>query len=200
MFERDHDKALIRERLLLQRLRVPVDLRAELSSRASERLLQLGIIQEASTIAFYAAVGSEADPTPAVEACLAAGKRVVFPRCCAAERVLEFAPATLDELVPGAHRTREPPALAPAVARSEIDCVVVPGVAFDTDLRRLGRGGGFYDATLAALSSRVTRIGFAFDSQIVPFIPSEGHDVPVDVLVTDARVLHAATAARTASH
>jgi 5-formyltetrahydrofolate cyclo-ligase len=198
--EGEHDKALIRERLLLQRLRVSVELRAEGSSRASQQLLRLPTVAGARTIAFYAAVGSEADPTLAIEACQAAGKRVVFPRVRAAGRVLEFACATLDELVAGAHRTREPPSVAPSVSPEEIDCIVVPGVAFDAAGRRLGRGGGFYDATLAAFPARATRIGFAFESQIVPSLPSEGHDIPMDVVVTDARVLHANSAASTASN
>ena len=200
MSEGNHDKALIRERLLLQRLRVSIEQRAERSSRACERLLALPCIADAQTIAFYAAVGSEADPSPAVEACVASGKRVVFPRVVGSGRVLDFAAATLDELVPGAHRTREPPALSPAVLLREIDCIVVPGVGFDAEGRRLGRGGGFYDATLAALPSRATRIGFAFETQILPFVPSEGHDIPMDVVVTDARVLLAAQTASTASH
>lgn len=194
------EKAAMRERLLLARLAVPLDERAALSARASERLLHLPPVAQATTIAFYAAVGSEADPTPAVEACVASGKRVVFPRVSASGRVLEFAVATHDELVPGAHRTREPPPLAPPVPLAEIDCIIVPGVAFDESCRRLGRGGGFYDATLAELSPRATRIGFALEPQIVPQVPSEGHDIPMHVVVTDARVLHAASAARTASH
>jgi 5-formyltetrahydrofolate cyclo-ligase len=196
----NHEKAHLREELLLQRLRFSDELRAELSLRASDRLLRLPFIAQASTIAFYAAVGSEADPSSAIEACKAAGKRVVFPRCSGEGRVLHFAAATLDELVPGTHRTREPPAVAPPVSPGEIDCIVVPGVAFDLHCRRLGRGGGFYDATLAAFSTRASRIGFAFDAQVVSVVPSEGHDIPMDVVVTDARVLHAANAAGTTSH
>jgi 5-formyltetrahydrofolate cyclo-ligase len=196
-----NEKALIRERLLLDRLRIPLEDRAALSSRACERLLRIPAVTQATTIAFYAAVGSEADPSAAVEACAAAGKRVVYPRITTApEPLLEFAPATLEELVPGAHRTHEPPALVQAVPLGEIQCVVVPGVAFDESGRRLGRGGGFYDATLARLSRSAVRIGFAYESQIVPFIPWEGHDVAVHVVVTDARVLDAMTAASTASH
>jgi 5-formyltetrahydrofolate cyclo-ligase len=198
--EGNHEKAHLREELLLQRLGFPVEQRAELSFRASDRLLRLPILVQASTIAFYAAVGSEADPSSAIEACQVAGKRVVFPRISGEGRVLDFASATLDELVPGAHRTREPPAVAPSVSLGEIDCIVVPGVAFDVHCRRLGRGGGFYDATLAAFATRASRVGFAFDAQIVPVVPSEGHDIPMDVVVTDARVLHAANAASTASH
>jgi 5-formyltetrahydrofolate cyclo-ligase len=190
----------MRERLLLTRLAVPLEQRAAMSARASERLLHLPPVAQAATIAFYAAVGSEADPTPAVDACAAAGKRVLFPRVSTSGRVLAFAVATLEELVPGAHRTREPPALAPRVPLEEIDCIIVPGVAFDASCRRLGRGGGFYDATLAELSPRSTRIGFALEPQIVSRVPSEGHDVPMHMVVTDARVLHAAVAASTASH
>jgi len=196
----NHEKTAMRERLLLRRLEVPAEQRASQSTLASGRLVALPCVQQAGTVAFYAAVGSEADPSPAVEACLSSGKRVVFPRITPGVLVLEFAAATPDELVSGPHRTRQPPPLTAVVHPGEIDCIVVPGIAFDPHGRRLGRGGGFYDATLAALPRRATRLGFALDIQIVPVVPSEGHDVPMDVVVTDARVLHVAQAADAASH
>ena len=72
---------------------------------------------------------------------------------------------------------------------TEIDLVVVPGVAFDAAGRRLGRGRGHYDATLAGLPAGAARIGLAFELQLVPEIPEEPHDVRLDAVVTEARVL-----------
>jgi 5-formyltetrahydrofolate cyclo-ligase len=64
----------------------------------------------------------------------------------------------------------------------------MPGVAFSEDGLRLGRGGGYYDATLGALPA-AARIGLAFDVQLVPALPREPHDARMDAIVTDARVL-----------
>jgi 5-formyltetrahydrofolate cyclo-ligase len=74
------------------------------------------------------------------------------------------------------------------VPPSEIDCVVVPGVAFSPEGWRLGRGGGYYDATLAALP-RALRVGVAFEVQLVPTVPREPHDVALDAVVTESRLL-----------
>jgi 5-formyltetrahydrofolate cyclo-ligase len=82
----------------------------------------------------------------------------------------------------------EPPAGAPEVARDAIECVLVPGIAFSPDGHRLGRGGGYYDATLAAMP-RAARVGVAFDLQLVAALPAEAHDARLDALVTEARVL-----------
>jgi 5-formyltetrahydrofolate cyclo-ligase len=82
----------------------------------------------------------------------------------------------------------EPPAGAPEVALDEIDCVVMPGVAFSEDGLRLGRGGGYYDATLERMP-RAARVGLAFEAQIVPTLPREAHDAPLDAVVTETRTL-----------
>jgi 5-formyltetrahydrofolate cyclo-ligase len=82
----------------------------------------------------------------------------------------------------------EPPAHLPELAAADVGCVVVPGVAFSLDGHRLGRGGGHYDVTLGRMP-RVPRVGVAFDAQVVPTLPHEPHDVPLDALVTETRTL-----------
>jgi 5-formyltetrahydrofolate cyclo-ligase len=67
--------------------------------------------------------------------------------------------------------------------------VLVPGVAFDARGRRLGRGRGHYDATLAGLPASARRVGLAFELQIVSAVPQEPHDALLDTIVTEARVL-----------
>ena len=98
------------------------------------------------------------------------------------------------DLVPGHRGILEP--VGPAVAPTTVDAVVVPGVAFDLDGGRLGRGGGHYDRLLATLDDDTTRIGVAFSSQVVPVVPSDEHDQPVDIVVTEHAV-HQTGARRT---
>jgi 5-formyltetrahydrofolate cyclo-ligase len=116
------------------------------------------------------------------------GVRVLFPRSVPGDRRLRFAACAPGELVPGPLGAREPPSGAPDVAPDEIDCVLVPGLGFSLDGHRLGRGGGHYDATLAAMP-RATRIGVAFEAQLMPTLPREPHDASLDALVTEARTL-----------
>lgn len=65
----------------------------------------------------------------------------------------------------------------------EIEVIVVPGVAFDRQGMRLGRGKGFYDRLLA--TAKATKIGIGYEFQLVEEIPSEPHDVAMDMVITE---------------
>ena len=184
-----HSKAALREESLGGRLRLSPADRADRSRRIAARVVALDAFRRARTIALYSPLGAEVDPSEVGRAAVAAGIRLVFPRIDAGSRVLGFAACGMAELIPGPHRTLQPAASAPAVTPEAIDLVVVPGVAFDERCHRLGRGGGYYDATLAAFPATTLRVGLAFEPQIVREVPREAHDVPVDVVVTEARVL-----------
>ena len=69
----------------------------------------------------------------------------------------------------------------------EIDAVIVPAAVWGEDGYRVGYGGGYYDRFLLRVLSAV-RIGFGLELQVVPAVPHEEQDLPVDVLVTDAGV------------
>lgn len=68
------------------------------------------------------------------------------------------------------------------------DVVVVPGTAFTPDGRRLGQGGGWYDRFLPLVRSDCLTIGVGFEPQLVDDLPTEPHDVVLDVVITDAGV------------
>ena len=70
----------------------------------------------------------------------------------------------------------------------KIDCVIVPGAAFDVHGKRLGLGGGYYDRFLK-LAENAKKISLAFDFQILENIPTEPHDLPVDFIITEKREL-----------
>jgi 5-formyltetrahydrofolate cyclo-ligase len=74
----------------------------------------------------------------------------------------------------------------------EPEILIVPLVAFDAQGNRLGYGGGFYDRTLQMLRARraTLAIGFAFDAQEADVLPLEDTDEPLDMLVTESRVLN----------
>lgn len=66
---------------------------------------------------------------------------------------------------------------------SEIELVIVPGVAYDRKGRRLGRGKGFYDRFLQ--STNATKIGVGYEFQLLDEIPSEPHDIGMDIIITE---------------
>jgi 5-formyltetrahydrofolate cyclo-ligase len=180
-------KRALRSSLLAARARLAPEERLRRAERISERLAELPALRGAGTVALYAALGAEVPSDPLLARVTALGARVVLPRIAAA-RLLSFAACAPGELVPGRSGAREPPPSAREVPGAEIDVFVVPGVAFAEDGARLGRGGGFYDATLVAFP-RAVRVGVGFDLQLVPELPRESHDVLMDAIVTEERVL-----------
>ncbi len=70
--------------------------------------------------------------------------------------------------------------------------MLVPGVAFDLAGGRLGYGGGYYDRLLPLLAPAAARVAGAFEVQLVDLVPATPHDLPVDAIVTESRLLSAA--------
>lgn len=68
-----------------------------------------------------------------------------------------------------------------------IEMVVVPAIAYDRRGNRVGRGKGFYDRLLA--DTKATKVGVAYDFQLVDDIDSEPHDVKVDVVITESHII-----------
>ncbi len=85
------------------------------------------------------------------------------------------------------------PEQAPAASAGELRVIVVPGLAFDARGGRLGHGRGHFDRLLAR--SGALRVGLCFENRLVESVPMEPHDVPMDVVATETRMLFAPTAA-----
>jgi 5-formyltetrahydrofolate cyclo-ligase len=93
---------------------------------------------------------------------------------------------SIDDFTQGTYDLKEPsPHISPYAG--DIDVVVVPGLAFDIHGVRLGRGKGYYDRFLATTHAYV--IGLAYDVQIIRSLPKELHDIPVDTIVTEKRMI-----------
>ena len=65
----------------------------------------------------------------------------------------------------------------------------MPGVAFDADGRRLGYGGGYYDRLLPLLPPTAPRVAGAFEVQLVDCVPAAPHDIGVDCIATELRLV-----------
>lgn len=162
------------------------------SEAACARLLalpELAGLAHAGTLAGYVAARGEIDPAPVLTAAAAGGATVALPRVATEAPRLRFHRADAGPLAPGRFGLREPAPTAPEIPVDELDVVVVPGLAFDAEGRRLGFGGGYYDGAFGPSGKRPALIGLCYDFQIVARCPAGDGDVPVDLVVTDARVL-----------
>lgn len=156
------------------------------STAACERLCQMAEFEQAHTIMMYMSLPSELDTRAAIEQALAAGKTVVVGKVAGGNRQIEAVRlSSLDEPMGRDQYGVRYPQDAPSVEVAAIDLVVVPGLGFDGQGNRLGRGGGYYDRFLEMPALRALRCGLAFAEQVLEHIPVNHQDQPVHLLVTD---------------
>ncbi|MGN0202157.1 MAG: 5-formyltetrahydrofolate cyclo-ligase [Candidatus Cryptobacteroides sp.] len=142
-------------------------------------ILELGEWQRASTVLLYHPLPGEVDLRELLEV---PGKRLALPLVAGGDLLVkEYVPGTL---VSGYAGILEPPASAADVPLSEISFAIVPGVAFDSGCRRLGRGRGFYDRLLKSLDCPVA--GVAYSWQMVETVPADPWDIRLDMVLTDS--------------
>ncbi len=147
----------------------------------------------ARVLAGYMACRGEVDLAALIAARLAAGLPVWLPRFSQPASCYEMVPvrSVAADLVSGAFGILEPraelPAASPQEQRDETVVWLVPGVAFDPQGQRLGRGRGYYDRLLDG--TRGVRVGVAWDWQVLPDLPHAAHDVAMDWVVTDTRTI-----------
>jgi 5-formyltetrahydrofolate cyclo-ligase len=175
-----------------ERLREMIaDRRAAASAQARALLIAQARWQSAAAVLLYAPMSQEVDMWPLLEAGLAAGKTVALPRF--EESTSTYVACRITDLKadvsPGCFGIREPNERCARNEINRLDLILVPGLAFDLQGHRLGKGRGFYDQLLVTL--RGTTCGVAFDEQIVPEVPVEPHDIRLDYLLTPTRWVEA---------
>jgi 5-formyltetrahydrofolate cyclo-ligase len=187
-------KAALRSRTRSLLEQISMDARKKASASACEILRRQTVWESASTILFYSALADELDISSLWMAASGEGKRFMLPRFCRQQNGYEICEINPLErsLRPGHFGILEPDAASPVVSLKQLDLALVPGVAFDTVGRRLGRGRGFYDRILKDVSG--FKCGVAFDQQIASEIPVEPHDIRVDCILTPTRWLEAPNA------
>ncbi len=143
--------------------------RAAKSAAITERIMSLDQYRNAEAIMAYIAFGSEVDPAPAMRVAAGEGKRVMIPDFFG---IIELT---------GVYAGR--------AEATDVDLVLIPGIAFDERGYRLGYGGGWYDRLSTKLREGTKKVGIAFEEQIVRTIPNEPHDLLLDLVITDSRVI-----------
>lgn len=172
---KDELRETIRDRLAA----LSDDRRAEETRRIMERLRRLPAFRDADTILVYVSVDDEVPTRELIADLLEQGREVCVPRVVGPS--LDAVPIeSLDDLTPGKYGVPEPEGGRPFDPRL-IELAIVPGLAFDHEANRLGRGGGHFDAFLAEFHPPA--VALAFECQVVDGVPVEDHDEPVDLVV-----------------
>ena len=161
---------------------------AEKSAGIEARVLDLAQIKQARSVFVYVSVGNEVQTHGLIEHLLQRGKVVAAPLVVRPGVMEPHQIDSLDDLAPGRFNIPEP-----TTGRrydAAIDVCIVPGVAFTEQGDRLGKSGGYFDRFLAVLSSTVS-IGLCYEAQLIEALPTDADDRPVQIIVTDSRVIRA---------
>jgi 5-formyltetrahydrofolate cyclo-ligase len=160
----------------------------EESLNIQEELLSSEEFNSSKTVMTYVSLPNEVDTMLFIEKALERGKKVVVPRIDITDETITAVELTsINELAKGPFGVYEPKNKpARKVDLKEIDLIVVPGIAFDKENMRLGRGRGYYDRFLSDPDlSSATTIGLAYKCQKVNILPSDPHDRPVMRVITN---------------
>lgn len=145
------------------------------------------LFQRAQCIGLYAPLRQEVQTQQLWHTAVRQGKKVAYP-CMQGEELMFHwaAEQRATQWQQGAFGVWEPVPQQAPVPVTDLDLLVVPGVAFDVTGSRCGYGKGYYDRLLANQLQRPLLIGLAYDGQIVPCLPRESHDVAMDWLATES--------------
>ena len=184
----DPAKQALRSRMKELLAAVPAADAAAWSAAICQRIVRSGAFLDAQVVMLYWPMAGEVNIRPIAAEARRLGKAVCLPRTdWGVQRIIPVRADAATE--PGRFGLVEPPPEAPAVPLATIGLVLVPGLAFDLEGHRLGRGAGFYDRFLADPALRAATCGVAFDPQIVDSVPVTGHDIPIQWIATPSRLV-----------
>ncbi|KAF0217546.1 MAG: 5-formyltetrahydrofolate [Geobacteraceae bacterium] len=158
------------------------------SHAVQRKFIALEEFAAARVVALYAAVHNEVDTKEVMREALASAKVLIYPAVCGEGLVFRRISGQA-ELRLGAFGIMEPDTACEELVPQEADIIVVPGVAFDIGGKRIGYGKGYYDRALHRLEGEGKLVGFCFDFQLVEEIMGEPHDVKMDMIITEKRVV-----------
>ena len=181
-------KAQLRELCLARRARLTPTDRCRMSAVVARHVSAMPAFLDSQTVMLYLALPQEVQTADLLAECHRKSKRVAIPVVAQHGLLAAQLQPGQPKLKPGPFGILEPANGTTIISPDDIDCVLVPGVAFDGRGARLGFGRGYYDRFLCRLPAAAHVCGLAFSLQIVERVPDMQHDVRMQSLVTEQGV------------
>jgi len=205
--ERRLEKSKLRNRILAELKSQKEEDRIKKSRQIEKQLFNLPEFKQARIIMFYVSTKFEVNTHDMIKKAIKLGKKVAVPvvstdtskapplkvtggsACARKGSPVDKMDASLIsgqwQLQSGPYNIRQPKEEhRNIVSPKELDLIIVPGVAFDDEGNRLGRGKGYYDRFLQEKSDKTRTLGLAFSFQIVNNLPFSRHDHPVEIVIS----------------
>jgi len=158
----------------------------------AQRLFGMDEFKKSKTIFCFLSTSFEVQTERIILESLRLGKQVLVPLLDPGGENLKASriPSMDIDFVIGEYGVRQPaPKFRNIVPFSNIDFVVVPGLAFDSLGNRIGYGGGFYDKFFKKITGNVSRVAVGYDFQLFNLVPHSDLDEPVHFLITETKAL-----------
>ena len=181
-------KKLLRREFLSKRAIIPHGKRDRISHDLTKKFLATEIYRESKVIMAYASTPDELQLNELFAACFADKKILAIPLIIGKGEMRAVEVPSFDALEVGDFGILTVKQNQKFVQPAQIDCIIVPGAAFDLNGNRLGLGGGYYDRFLL-LTVNAKKIAFAYDFQLVETLPTEAHDAKIDAVFTAEKFL-----------
>lgn len=187
------NKVFVRNEIKRMRMNISKDDAKYYSKAIIEKLISKNFFVKSKTVFTYVSINKEVKTIGLINFCIEAGKSIAIPVTYKDNSgIIRMKPAQIDNTdfkkgymslkIPQNDNFKE---LSP----ERIDLVIVPGVAFDERGYRIGYGSGCYDRFLVKTNSKCIKIGLAYDFQVVKEIDEENHDIPMDYIITEKRMI-----------
>ena len=153
------------------------------SNAVCSAFINLDAFKKAKTVCVYMSAFGEVDTSLIIKSCIELGKKIAVPVVDGDDIYLSCLQGDLEK---GAYGICEPSKKV-LVNPLTVDIFAVPGIAFDEHGSRVGFGKGYYDKLLS--SACATKVGLLYDFQLVEKLPCYEHDIRMDYLITESKVL-----------
>jgi 5-formyltetrahydrofolate cyclo-ligase len=182
-------KDKVRKELIVLRRNLSKDEVFEKSNKIKSRLFKMKEFKESLTILFYVSYDNEVYTHEMIKDCIKNKKNVVVPVTDKKNKKLILSKLeNWDDLSLGAYNILKPKKeKIKEISIDDLDLIIVPGVGFDESGHRIGHGKGYYDNLLKNSVSQI--LGLAFEFQIIKYIPIEKHDITIDKIITEKRII-----------
>ncbi len=174
------EKKALRTAVKLKRDAIGLEYKMAYDTSICDALSALIAERKCAVVHAYIPMGSEIDIRPLLEKLVANRITVVSPKTLKNRQLEHLVLDSLDHLEFGVYGTSHPK--SGIVFNGELDLIIVPGLAFDTENYRLGYGGGYYDTFLAEHPTAFT-VGIGYPFQKIENVPKEAHDACLDKLL-----------------
>lgn len=181
-------KAMLRKSLLARRLALSALEKSAADTAIQDTFLAMPEYGAADSVALYFAANNEVSTEKIIDHAFLAGKELFLP-AVEGGLMLFRRVASREDLVQGRFGIMQPSAGCAATDPAKISLIVVPGVGFDLSGQRIGYGKGYYDRALHRLEDKGKLTALCYEFQLVDSLAGEQHDVNMDRIITERRII-----------